>query len=368
MNSSQDEKGKYSLESASGNGVSATSTNRITENLIFVIDFANISLENEISGKFQLKHSYPVSASDTSEEEKEYRDIMEYVTSEKQDDDNVTYNLFNPVISTGFTVSPDNDGIGKFNMSIDKTSYYSKDSIKAEISIVADKDYLNTQYDEREYAVKLTLLKKKNSSDENGSTTEKNKYEAVKFPDGTIFNFNGEKLRATDNNESVIIPVKKVGTYNVEIVTSLIGFELDEYQIQAELYSSSAANYYNSLITTEKDSDEFTVIANPTYAINVTNSGSSVLQRGDTLNISIQTKATNVESNTVNVNIYKYEGGDKYDLLSGLDTVFVTASSSITVNETATWTPTISDSAARGTYRLEFKYGDKVEYLDFIIK
>jgi hypothetical protein len=51
--------------------------------------------------------------------------------------------------------------------------------------------------------------------------------------------------------------------------------------------------------------------------------------------------------------------------LIALSKVFTETGTTVTQSN---WTPTISEDAAKGTYRLEFTYGDKTDYLDFIVQ
>jgi hypothetical protein len=379
----------YTLEKASGNHVAAGTSNRITENLIFVVDFANISLDkndDSVTGKLQLKHTY------TSGSEK--RDIMDYVTEEtknetKNDDTQSTqynYKRSNPAISNRFSVDPVKDGIEDFGINVASSSgagtssssgsavCYEKDTLTAKITIDLDKSVTNTQYDERKYSVLLKLKK-------DG--------QYVAFPEGTAFLFQGDYLEANADNTSVSVPVKRSGTYQMQIKTALFGYDYGEYKLEAELYSSSEPHYYNSIDTTHDAKDTFTVVHAPTYALSVTAVGSGASQivtAGGSLDIIVRAShisggnsdgttlgSDSILDESVAVKLYQYQSGSTssgtYTPVS-TDTVFETAVSKVSANanDGVEWKPVIREGAAPGTYRLEFTIGDKVEYLDFIVQ
>jgi hypothetical protein len=357
-----DANAKYSMEKASGGYINAKTSNRITENLIFVVDFANIELgESEnVSGTLQLKHSYK---SGTEE-----RDIMDYITEVDAEDGTTTYDRFNPVISNTFAVVKDTDGLSDFTIGVTSssgadssngmTAVYEKDKLTAEITITPDNKAMNTQYDEREYSVLLTLEKDD---------------EAIAFPDGTVFRFQGDSLEANAENKGVIIPVGSVGTKTVEIETALTGYDPGEYKLNAVLYSASVASYYNNLATEKKADTTFTVVKAPTYALSVKANGtdaSQIVSAGESLDITVKAKNNGTASETnVAVELYQYQkGSEKYTEMD-FSTVFSSGRTTVTASDSGVeWKPVISESALPGTYRLQFTYGDKVEYLDFIVQ
>jgi hypothetical protein len=400
MNTADDaaSKATYSLTKASGGRVSAGTSNRITENLIFVVDFADISPDanNSVSGRMQLKHGYLSGG--------EYRDIMDYVTEEIKTENatsGMQYKRTSPAISNVFQVEPTKTGISNFTFSVSSSSNagtdntsgsavcYEKDVLTAAITITPDSSVMNTQYDEREYAVLLTLEQK------NDATQSASGYTACAFPEGTVFLFRGERLEANTNNAGVIIPVKKTGTHELQIETSLSGYDCGEYRLTATLYSASAANYHNSLTTKWQAETTFTVVASPTYALSVTagdTDASRIVSAGNSLDITVKAVyasggtssgsttgnkesgngSTTAESG-VTVALYQYQkdstgatAGSYKPMDTG--TIFTAEVSTIAADSAGTsWKPIIRDGAAPGTYRLEFTYGDKKEYLDFIL-
>jgi hypothetical protein len=372
----------------------------------------------------QLKHTY-TSGNET-------RDIMDYVTEETKTEDGsptTEYKRTSPAISNLFEVSPVKTGIDDFTLSVSSSSgagtdassgsgtsgsavCYEKDILTAEIAITPDSSVMNTQYDEREYAVVLRLRKRQsgsgtqsgeqqseNSGADNAQQTDSG-YTA--FPTGTVFLFNGERLEANTNNESVIVPVKKAGTYTVQIETTLSGYDLGDYQLQAELYSANVANYHNSLTTKLSAAAAFTVVQSPTYALSVTavgNTASRVVSAGGSLDLTVKASRTvsgssdGTTSGTGNaadkldvaVALYRYQSGSSTSsgtgtasagstasgtyTLVGTGAVFTEAVSAVTASGSGVpWKPVIRQDAASGTYRLAFKIGDKTEYLDFIVQ
>jgi hypothetical protein len=386
MNEKAESTDTYTLTKASGGRVSSSTSNRITENLIFIVDFANVSLsdDDDVSGRLQLKHSYLNGV--------ETRDIMDYLTEETTTENGVSvtsYKRVSPAVSNLFQVEPTKSGISDFTLDVSSSSdastdsassgtvCYEQDVLTAELKITPDKNVMNTQYDEREYAVLLSLEKRDEQSDSG--------YTAQAFPEGTIFLFDGKQLQTNANNESVIVPVKNAGTHTVQIQTALSGFESGEYRLNAVLYSASEANYYNNLPTTETAQDTFAVVASPTCALSVTAGGtgaSRIVSVGESLDITVKasrtagTSASGAVSDTdstfrssdVGVTLYQYQKSTgKYKRVDTA-TVFDSGASTVTaVSRGANWKPVIRKGAASGTYRLAFTYGDKCEYLDFMV-
>jgi hypothetical protein len=213
-------------------------------------------------------------------------------------------------------------------------------------------------------------------------TVEDESGNKISFPDGTRAKFGGVSIQSTNiNNTSIVIPIEDKSNFgqDIEIETPLENFKSGTYKLYAELYSSSVAGYYNSLDTGKTDSTTFTVSASPTYALKVeidnpnsdgtdtaTQDSGKLLAKGDTLKLKITTKSTNSGADTeqIAVNLYKYMGNDQYSLVQPYDDITITPYDS---GETITpWSQTVPNESA--TYRLEFTYNDKVEYLDFIVK
>lgn len=206
----------YSFEKASENKISSSSSNRVTENLTFVFDFSEVKgtasreAKDVLSGSILLRHKATIGS---------YQDvdIMDFVSKSTTigSDGNpvVQYSRETPKVSEPFKVSQDKTGIEQFTIRSTSNEYYEKDTYEFEIDIQEDEIWMNTQYEEREYAVVLELVGTGDSG------------EAKKFPEGTTFWYQGVRRVAGQDNSSVIIPVKKEGKHLVTIQTELQGFE-----------------------------------------------------------------------------------------------------------------------------------------------
>jgi hypothetical protein len=153
----------------------------------------------------------------------------------------------------------------------------------------------------------------------------------------------------------------------------LTGYDPGEYKLNAVLYSASVASYYNNLATEKKADTTFTVVKAPTYALSVKANGtdaSQIVSAGESLDITVKAKNNGTASETnVAVELYQYQkGSEKYTEMD-FSTVFSSGRTTVTASDSGVeWKPVISESALPGTYRLQFTYGDKVEYLDFIVQ
>ena len=383
---------------SSGNGpagesvydtISSKSSNRITENMIFAFDFSNVSSadwksvnssgstgdanengSNDVpgrtlnaSGNAILRHTYTVSATQTA-------DIMDYVSVEKNTDGtNVTetYTHELPKQTDIFHISSQSDGIESFDItSNDGGTYEQKDVMHFQLNINPDNTITNTQFEERQYAVRLSL--KKVSEGENAAETE------IAFPEGTTFIYNGQRLALENGNRSVIVPVKSVGTHLVTMNVGLAGLEPGTYKVTGALYSTSATGYYNSIAVNDENSKnpsvEFQVEEMPVYSLQITEEQQNHLaEPGGKFYFVIKTEkiqdaqagGTQASSESVDVNLYRFVN-HTYKLVP-LDTV-LDGTGEIFSNE---WSPSVLKNAAAGTYRLEFNYHDRTEYWDFII-
>lgn len=365
MNTEEAAGDTYTFEKASGNKVSAVSSNRVTENLTFVFDFSNTvqetgalytrEMQEEMSGNLMLRHHTTIGSYTNV-------DIMDFVleNSVTEGDGTITtkYTRETPVVSNQFKVSKTATGIEAFTVVTDKQEYYDKDVYQVAIAIKEDKEWMNTQYEEREYAVVLEYVE--------NDGTERRKA----FPEGTSFIYQGEMLLAGQNNKSVIIPVKTEGEHLVTIQTELEGFPVGSNQIRATLYSSSVASYYNSIATSEKAVASFEVLQKPDTVLSVTGGDdaneNTFLETGEMLKLSISCESA--DNSPIGVNLYRYEKEGKHYEKCELEEVFENAVHEIMPGVTGYWECKVKDSATPGTYRLEFNCADNTEYWDIMVK
>ena len=340
-----------------------TSSSRVTENMIFVFDFEEVSDSDwqkvsNLEGKIQLKHTYNSSHPSV--------DIMDYVSTESETSGGTTkisYNREMPRQTDTFKISKDSDGITRFNVeNADQSSTYrQKDKMKFRLDITPDTTVTNTQYEEREYAV---ILKLKNN---NG--------EEIAFPEGTVFYYKGKQLATGKDNKYVIVPVSTVGSHEVEIESKLKGFDPNQYELTAALYSTSEEGYYNS-IQVEKNADDktsadFTIQKDPVYALKVTENSASANNRkknhfasaGESFQFEVTSKGGEADDK-VSIGLYQYSNG-KYKKVT-LSTILEDNAELKT--GTMSWNPKVKEGASTGTYRLEFVYHDKTEYWDFMVR
>ena len=354
--------------------ISTTSSSRVTENMIFVFDFEQVTdadWNNNNSqmdqGQVALKHTYNGSTYTS--------DIMDYVSSEKQEDGDVQYTREMPKSTETFTIHSDSDGITEFEVTNadNAASYQQKDQMKFKMNITPDTSVSNTQYEERQYAV---ILKLKQVNAEGSSV-----YKA--FPEGTVFTYNGENLPAGKDNAYVIVPVETAGSHEVEIASDLYGFDAGGYELEAQLYSTSVDGYYNSIQVTKKenaadvycvDSAAFWITADPQYALKAeetsktdqTRDKNHLVKAGDTFAFNLTAMVDGeAGTDTVDVQVYQYNG-KSYDKIAW-NAVF-NGEQSIQAGIDQKWHPTVSENAAKGVYRLAFTWHDKTEYWDFMVE
>lgn len=346
--------------------ISTTSSSRVTENMIFVLDFSEVksadwSNTNALNGKLQLKHTYTSSAYTS--------DIMDYVATESETSNGTTktsYKREMPRQTDNFKISPDSDGITKFNISNadDNPTYGQKDKMRFRLEIDPDTKVTNTQYEEREYAVILKLHKKGEDTD-------------IPFPEGTVFNFNGKQLIPGKDNKYVIVPVDTVGRHEVEITSKLKGFDENQYELIATLYSTSEEGYYNSIKVKGNTGSEditnadFTIKEDPVYALKVTEKSAQENARkknhfasvGESFKFEVTAKGGETDDQ-VGIQLYQL----KNKAYKKITTDTILEGSETLKRGTGNWNPKVKEDASKGIYRLEFTYHDKTEYWDFMVR
>ena len=345
--------------------IQSKSSSRVTESMIFVFDFSNVAAADwesaeragsQYTGSLKLRHLYSSSSGSQA-------DIMDYVSV---NDDGNTYSHEVPRQTDKIHIHRDTDGINSFAIAnadqpdAATPSYSQNDAMNFTVEITPDTEATNTQYEERQYAAILRL------EDEDGKQTA--------FPDGTTFVFNGRKIAPGAGNMFVVIPVETVGKHQVTVTSELGGFQVGNYRLKAELYSTSASGYYNSLSVrnTENDTAPFSILKNPEYALKVEEkNGTGIRNHFAKPGQSFQFAVTAIggsDSDEVSVKLYSYQNGvyssmELSEVLEGIPSLTTTAAGA----EAGTWSPIVVQGAADGTYRLEFTYQDRTEYWDFIV-
>jgi hypothetical protein len=439
MNTTTESNESYTFEKASGGAVKSDSRSRVRENLIFIVNFENVENADaqNLSGNLQLKHTY---GSETDRKE-----LMDYVqaipqevegtvgttneetgdadgtvgtTNEETDgedsaDSNIqyTYKRHYPAVSNTYNVTNSTTGLNELTLSLESgAAIRNIGTTTISYSVVEDvaSASVNTRYNEREFSLKVTLMK-------DGTP--------VTFPEGTQFFYNGTQIRATDDQTGVILPIKSALTGSFQIKTTLKGWEsvgqngiessilsvaegggnssensgeignaegggngaaegsTSGYRLVAELYSSNAAGYYNSIDTkrnkdlaltlpTTEDSVRYNLSATINDGDDTT--ANRLLSAGSTLDVLVRASVSGGDSNeTVKVQLYEFTGTDdfSYRKVANASQVFASMPSDIAASPIGSeWKPTVVANPTTGTYRLEFTYGDKTDYLDFIVQ
>ncbi len=344
---------------------SAAST-RITENLIFVFDFANVTDDDwtaagydkeavkEMDGTVLLRHEFRPQGSGFS------YDVMDFI-QETKDETASTFAHGTPAPSDPFRLKV-RDAVQDFKVTLDRDTYYCHDTMQAKLMLNANTDVTNTRYDERTFAAKVSLR------DESGNV--------VPFPEGTVITYKGAELSLEKKNLSVIVPIKVYGSHEITISNQMQGFEAGNFGLKAELYTTSADGYYNS-IPIRNDVDTmaaFTVEEDPSTSLKVVTdedvTGSDkrnhLRKPGQSIALNV-TAVGGVPEDRVDVTLYTYvEAGSESGYVPvPLENVLTEKPELATgVN---TWQSPVAETAGTGIYRLQFNYLDRTEYWDFLV-
>jgi hypothetical protein len=402
MNTETGEKEYFSLEAASGDSKIASSTQTIMEDLIFAVDFSN-AYQYDGEERNQVNDNWVTTVQNECKVRVAYEfesaggysqgEIMEYVTTQKNDQDQLTYVRHYPTYSShSVIISRDADGLAHgttgqttdyqnrqgVTLALSQQAYTSNELISGTVTVAEDKEFINTQYDpdydRREYAVMLTLQQEQND----GS------WQTISFPVGATASCDGSAIgigrSGSDSGEHLILPVEKAGTYSYTLdLTNSCGLEPGNYQLVATLYSAQIADYYNELLTGHTFAKAFMVNAEEDYALRIQGEN-HIYRLGDPIALTVETNDTQGE---VQVKLFRYRSNTEniYREMSLTDLFTESVSGTLTLDSpaengvrSATWKGTLSlpsaakgTSSRNGTYRLEFTYHNRVEYYDFII-
>lgn len=312
---------------------------RITEEVIFIFDFAQAKWDSGntlFSGDVTFQHMY------------NNVDIMDYVKTEV-DGDVTSYIRYNP-ISTRYTVDTSKDGIDSFT-SIVEEDYYMLDEITIEVNVTESSDYINTQLIEGQYVVKIEL--------NNGQA----------LPEGVYAISNGKEYFPSKGNKYIIVPVNGNVKNYIRLVNFLEKFDSNEITFKSTLYNSPDELFVNETFNTITNdahhitTDSFVVYDNPSYSLSI-DVENRVIDNVFTFDIKTNAvgEQVSIGNAVVDFDVFKknsrgvYELVDKYTLFDVCELVD---------NSTNNWRV---NSRASGTYKIVFKYGNKEEYVNIVVK
>lgn len=373
----------------------------VIENMIFIIDFSNVTKQdweqinaqgNESDyGNMRLKlaHLYMPEGDSLPDNENLYGsnaiDIMNYVKKVK-DANGDTYVRETPKKTNQFKISKTSDGINSFNLTIDNANTTINKIIgginleELRSSELVSNNIYNTHaysdYSGKEYAVKLQLFK----VDESDNVSET----AEILSAGTVYRCNDREYEIKNDQNYINIPIGQTTSQTPSITKE---FEIDLYKdllarntsgkfvIKATLCSSYDGEYIVETDMFERSDEEtFAVESSLSYSLQIVNKDkTSIYLKGDDFNFTIKTNHTDsIVDDKVSYYLYQYTPSttNQYTRIE-LSKILhkenetindIIDSDSVTVNYS------ISTTAPKGTYRLAIYYHDRIEYRDFIVK
>ncbi len=345
------------------------SSTRSTESLVFIFDFLSAEWgtdipENGESMSFTLKHLYGNASSGV--------DIMDHVKSGT--DDAAAFIRAFPALMQ-YSVKDDEsgllDGDTHDDPKFEDEKYYNRDIMQlVKIDITENPNWTNTLFDDGKFTMMVELL------DGNSADAV-----PVEFPIGIRFRFEGKEYHVSEDRKYVIIPLETVGNWSVEIENLLLELysaaggnapSNSKAYFRLTVYAASHPEYYNAfLIPGMSCICEYTIVENPTYRLDVESKdknqiysvGESVTFKVDA-STTVATGAEDLQKAELTVALQrKGSTSASYDPID-LNSLFTNAQGNIKNGE-KTWT--LRPDAAQGTYRLVFRYAERVEYLYFII-
>lgn len=159
-----------------------------------------------------------------------------------------------------------------------------------------------------------------------------------------------EKQENSEDIQYVIVPVDNAGSHEVEVESSLYGFDADTARAP------------------------FQILSDPVYALQVAEMSAAskvreknhLVKPGDVFAFEVTAKTDDtVGTDTVQTEIYRYNGRS-YEKIDW--TLVLQGEQTISAGQNKSWKPTVSENAEKGVYRLQFTYHDKTEYWDFMVE
>lgn len=316
----------------------AQTTDIVTERLIFVVDFHDVTnytwSSNKYTGNVSLTHIYGT------------HEFMDYDDSEG-------------VPEAPYNVYKDEVGMESFASAFASPSYPDKGTAVLNVTLT-ENDVVDTRYYENEFAIKLELI------DIDTDTV-------VEMPNGITFSIDGETYYVGSDNKHAVVPVTNYGTHAIYIDNSISGVQTQlggdtTIKFKATVYSAPEATYYNSILTGKTANATYTIANAVSHSLSVIvpydpNNKNLILKNGDELTFNLRTLQQNDPDTKVVVEAYANNGGD-YTTRVPLTSLFENSADTLQTDD-ATYSWTV-DSADKGIYRLVFTYAERTEYLYFI--
>lgn len=370
----------------------------VIENMIFVIDFSNVTEADwaEIGGpetddymRLKFAHLYVPTGDATTPEQFNSKaiDIMNYVKKTKNTNGEISYTRRIPLKTNQFVVNKTSDGINSFALTIDESNTTANrisgtvnfaETRSENINSPVYNTHAYSDYDGREYAVKLELY----LVDDNDVVSNSQE----RLTAGTTYLCDGREYEVKNDQTFINVPL---GQTDANTTALSRGFEIDlyrdlltrningKYQLKATLYSSFDGEYLaeSDAFASKYATSNFTVTADMTFKLALEDTdGNSVYNKGDNFSFSIKTYHTdgNISNDSVSYALYKYQPNRVNQYLP-IDITTILYNNGASLPEAVTGNELnvnhkISATAPKGTYRLAVHYHDRVEYMDFIVK
>ncbi len=341
-------------------------TVRFNERLIFIFNFDSVDWESNghltsdfsFDGQLFLHHKY-------SE-----LDIMDYAIT-KNEGATVTRTRVYPHCVL-YMINDRKNGIDETKWSAtvvppneEKRDYvFRLESFALEVGFAETIDWVNTLFHEQEYSVMIELL------DGNGTGAQ-----PLQMPAGISFTCGNRTFYPGLGGSYAVIAMPEVGDRSITVNNLLYALtDSDTVYFRITLYSAPDGKFYNTDAGVLQKVISFGVKDNPTYSLKA-ETADPLIAPGQSF------------SYTVLAELIAEAGGEgfaRYATVSlesktadgsyasaGLSEVFASISNAPSYVPQSTphqASLTVREAAAPGTYRLVFAFGDRVEYLYFVIQ
>ena len=314
-------------------------TYRITERMIFVFDFEQIDLPDDvvtnIMGSVVFEHAYGSSVSDSL-------DIMDYVKSTTEFN-NLTYTRVYPSHAEfEMSIDKEEDGVGIFDLEFEKDSYPDDAEALLNVTITKDAEWVNTKLENGNLGIVIRA----------GG--------GGKLPDGIEFVYNGITYYPLNENQYVVIPVRDYKTHKIIVknllgtieTTHIVDFTATLTYLPSSQHYNDEFVYHNPIV----DNDIKCTIEEIDHGSILVTTNKRVISKDEVLEFTLTLQ--NTQSSETSVEIY-YKSPNGY----------MQVASGIVLDGSNTFTLPISRYAEdEGTYKIVFRNGIHEEILTIVVK
>ena len=190
--------------------------------------------------------------------------------------------------------------------------------------------------------------------------------DSKKFPEGTVFKYNGGQFSPVNGRVYLVLDSRSPGTIILDTQNAVV-WESDDYTLKASVFSTGISS--GTTVFNDDGSVTYHVKADPDYGLKVSlaGDGQRVVEPGKSLQFSVSYAITNKEGETaIQIRVQRKEENGYSDISGSWN---ISGNQSLAAeNGTQNISITVPGNAGPGTYRIIFTLGDKEDVYNIIVR